>query len=296
MKKTAFDMVDIEVDYTRPYFAFPDLSGPMGNPYDFYPVACDALKKNGFKAEALELQDKYKKTAGAQHFNTISRFLDISPNSEVVQEDSEYVYLKVRKDAQEAKQIEWFKYVNSHNIDTMIEEGVDFSEKNIYGRTIFNYANYETLEKLLEKNKEYQWIDLMDFDNFEQHLLISQNHMSSFNLVLKNVIEDYPEMADKIIYVTDVFGTTPFMHANKLLGEVAYSTDKGIQTFGTYLNLIRKVFPDDPSDLVSSYIRTFETIPDFKNLNSNEKKSKFAMLMSYINPEDTSKNHKAIKI
>lgn len=279
MNKTAFSNITIDIDYPRPFYNFPDLSSPLGNPYEFFPLVADELRKNGFSLESKQLLElRYRKYE--EHFNNIAYFLDLSERKDILSEDEEFIYMKIRKDLPCTKQIPWFKISEKEEIKNMITKNHDFSEKNIYGRTFFHYIkDLEILEEMLQANKHHQWIDLLDFDNFQSHLLTSQQTIEGFNIVLKAFNECYPDLTGKIIFVKNNFNITPFNHINSLLStQLNIQKESCLKIFADYLNLIHTKNPD----IVASYINEFDNITSMKNLSKEEKNQKKYELINLL--------------
>lgn len=288
MEKTAFEMITINVDYDRPTFNFPDLSGEYGNPYHFVPLVIEVLKKNGFNLEAQEYKSLRLRPYKEQ-FDNVARFLDLSPQSKIISEDDEFLYMKMKKEKPNTQQIPWFQTRYLDEIKELIKDGFDFSEKNIYGRTFLHYIrDPEVLKEMLILNKTHNWIDLLDFDNFDGQLFQTQKTVKGFNVVLEYVIEELPDLADKLIYYKNCFGITPFNHIHTLFGsELDFGMPNNIEDFSTYLNLIREI---DPS-LPNQYINDLEGVPSYKKLNDNMKKEVFANLINNLLPvKDSKKN------
>ena len=279
MKKTAFDMVTVEIEYERPHFNFPDISGQFGNPHDFCPLVIDTLKKKGFSLEAEEYKSLRFKPY-AEQFNNVARFLDISTQEKILSEDEDFIYMKVKKEKTHTHQIPWFQTRDMKEIREMITDGFDFSEKNVYGRTFFHYIkSVDTLKEMLELNKEHKWINLLDFDNFQGQLFHMQKSIAGFNTVFETVIDELSYLADKLIYVPNSFGITPFNHIHKLLSdELDFNKPDSVKDFGKYLQLIGKT----SSTLPSEYINDLDTIPSYNKLEKNKKKEIFSDLMQEI--------------
>jgi hypothetical protein len=292
MKKTAFDMVNIDIEYERPVFEFPDISGEFGNPYTFAPLIIDALKKKGFSLESEEYKF-LKNRPYAEQFNNVARFLDISSQEKILSEDDDFIYMKVKKEKVHTNQIPWFQTKDIEEIREMVSDGFDFSEKNVYGRTFFHYIKSpDVLKEMLELNKQHNWIDLLDFDNFEGQLFQTQRNIKSFNIIFEAVIDNLPHLADKLIYVQNSFGITPFNHIHTLLSsELNFENPESVKDFGKYLQLVGKI----SSDLPHQYINDLETIPSYKKLNKNQKKEIFSDLMDAMLPPKEGKT-KAMKI
>src|SRR5579875_1462382 len=135
----AKDKVNITVDYSRPLFDFPDISGEYGNPREYFRLAVSRLRAEGFYREATEL-DSHSKDKYATHFNTICRFLDFTHNK-IESEDDEYIYIKIKKGVESIEQPRVFSLNSIKDIRRLINEEHDFSITNCYGRNHLHYID-----------------------------------------------------------------------------------------------------------------------------------------------------------
>ena len=104
-----YNYIDSRIDYKRPLFNMPDLSGPQGNVMELWPMVYEKLKNLGFKKEAEFFSDRFGFMKCGLNYEqilkTFSLFLDFSPENNldyhknIIKEDNDFVYLKVRKEA-----------------------------------------------------------------------------------------------------------------------------------------------------------------------------------------------------
>jgi len=135
----AKDKVTIKINYERPLFLFPNLSGEQGNPTEYFKLASSQLKKFGFYRESQELK-KLRFTPYKEHFNIIARFLDFTNN----QQNNKCI-----------KQPEIFSQSSIEEIKKLIKNEHDFSLTNCYGRNHLHYLNdLNSIKLLVETNKQ----------------------------------------------------------------------------------------------------------------------------------------------
>lgn len=294
MKNTAFDKVTADIDYSRPFFDFPDLSSPQGNPHEYFPMVSSALFKLGFSLESQEIK-KFRFTKYEDHFNTIARYLDLKPSKDIIKEDDKFIYLKVKKENLSLSQIPWFQTGNIEDVKSLVAEKYNFAEENIYGRTFFHYIkNEDILRYMLNENKEKQWIDFTHFDNFEGQIIHCQNNLKNYTIVLNAMIDDYPDLAGKLILVENKFGKTPYDQLLHLLNEkVSYFlTDSNIEQIGDVLKSLNRINPHQVTEIFSQ----FNKVPLWEKMDDNEKNKKIADIFSIIYPEQPEKKSKKMKL
>lgn len=243
MSQTAFSKVTINIDYPRPHFDFPDLSSPQGNPYEYFPLVARKLSSLGFHKESLELKALNKSPYG-EHFNIISRYLDLSPKETISSEDEDYVYIKVKKDSPQLSQVSWFNISDEQTLQEMIEQGHDFSKKNIYGRTFFHYIkDPDILSYMLEENKKHRWLFLLDTDNFDNFLLHCQTSIKNFSIVFEATKKEFPEFGNRFLYNLNCYGKTSH---EKLIDLLNQNLHKKYLDFASDLGEVLKIFKDEP--------------------------------------------------
>lgn len=294
MKTTAFDKVTIDIDYPRPFFEFPDLSSPQGNPHEYFPMVSSALSKYGFSLESQEIK-KFRFTKYEDHFNTIARYLDLKSNKNVIKEDEEFIYVKVKKQSSSLSQIPWFQTGNLEDIKSLVAEKFNFAEENTYGRTFFHYIkNDEILKYMLNENKSKQWINFVHFDKFEGQILHCQNNLKNYTLILNAVIDDYPDLASKLILIENKFGKTPYDHLLSLLNEKVSSflDENNIEHIGGALKALNRSNPEQVTEIFSQ----FNKVPLFDKLSADEKKQKISEIFSIVYPDKPEKNFKKMKL
>jgi hypothetical protein len=267
----AKDKINIEIDYDRPVFIFPDLSSEQGNPTEYFKLAANTLRKAGFSREMEELTS-FRYTPYESHFNFIARFLDFS-SSKTFNEDEEYIYIRIKKNQPDITEQPRVFYQNKPSeIISLIEEGHDFSLTNCYGRNHLHYTdNPESIKLILEANREHQWFDLFDLDFFNSTLLHGNRSFPSFNLILEEMIKESPHMAKTFLYGTNVFENNAFGEFLKNCDQLfniknrSWPAIGSIIDFGNIVRSVGKIDPDKKDDLINLISTIEKHNPDFKD-------------------------------
>lgn len=215
----AKDSITIQVEYPRPLFDFPNLSGEYGNPREYFRLAVDSLRASGFRREAKEL-DSHKKDAYPTHFNTIARFLDYT-NSKFDSEDDEYIYIKIKKGSESIEQPRVFSMHSVSELKELVSEDHNFSLTNCYGRNHLHYmSDLASIILLVEKNKEKQWFDIFHLDVFNSTLLHGNRCLRSFAYILNEMHSESPELAEQFLFGHNVFGKNAYADFLKQCNEI----------------------------------------------------------------------------
>lgn len=254
-KQHAYDYVTNKVKYKRPLFNFPDLSSELGNPYSFWPLLHSKLNELGFRKEAKNFEDRmgFTKYSFEEIIQLASYFLDFNPKHElsnksnIVKEDSEYVYVKIKKELYHSetnlKQPAIFKIRDIDTFKEMINEE-DFTIKNCYGRTFLHYIDKpDFLSYFLTKNTENQYIDLIDIDNFNSSYLHSASNLECFQLIFTKMTEIDPITTEVFLFGKDLFGKSGYENFAHLLSAKVQNKEDFISTFSNpdILNTVSKV-------------------------------------------------------
>lgn len=240
--KHAYDYVKNEITYNRPLFYFPDLSSENGNPFHFWPLIYNKLNELGFKKEAHFFSNKM----GFMNYkfedmpSLIALFLDFNPENElknknnIVKEDSEYVYVKIKKELYHSdnnlKQPAIFKIKNVETFKDMLDE--DFSIKNCYGRTFLHYIDNPTLMTyFLKMNEEYKWIKIIDLDNFNGSYLHTSQNLECFSIILESITSISPLIADSFLFGKNSLDESAYSVFIKLLSQKCQNKESFVETF-----------------------------------------------------------------
>lgn len=264
----AKEKVTIDVEYPRPLFDFPSLSGEYGNPREYFRLAVDTLRGLGFRREAKEL-DSHKKDAYATHFDTIARFVNYTTNK-VEFEDEEYIYLKIRKGTDALEQPRVFALNSFSDIQELISEGHDFSKTNCYGRHHLHYINdLPTIKLLVEKNKEKQWFDIFHLDVFNSTLLHGKRDLRSFAYILDEMHSECPELAHRFLYGTNVFKKNAMedflMKCNEVFSpKNPLPSMAAIEDICEVLKVLGKVDPEQRDNFIAKLEEVEEANPNLK--------------------------------
>lgn len=315
MNKNAFDLVTNPVEYDRPFFDFPDLAGDLGNPYSFFPLIKRHLENKGFKKESLLFEQlNVLNFHYDEIFNYIDNFLDfdykknINNNlNSVVNEDDDFVYLKVNKNVflnKDIKQPTLFKLSSISYFNDLYQEE-DFSQVNCYNRNYLHYINDVALIDLfLTKNKEHNWIDLFHLDNFNGSYLHSTTDIKIFEKILDYMIEENPELTSIMLNGKDSLNQLGVSTFTNQLSSLIYknniekflSQPKEIDNQIRLFNKIKQV----NSSLASDILLIIET--HIKNVQFSDKKSHLKINADYFmialnaNINNDIKTNKSFKI
>lgn len=288
--KNAYDYVKNEITYERPLFNFPDLSSENGNPFHFWPIVHSKLNELGFKKEAKFFGDRmgFMQYRFEEIIQLVAYFLDFNPEHElsnknnIVNEDEQYVYLKVKKELyhpeKNLKQPTLFKIKDVETFKDMVDSE-DFSLKNCYGRTFLHYINEPVLmHHFLAANKQQQWIDLIDLDNFNSSYLHSVSNLECFAILFKHMSEEDSYLTDRFLFGNDVFNNSGYANFIKLLSEKTFhkqsfihtfSDEETIYTLSKIMICLQKVNPEEfeflknqfsTNDIVLSHLKDNEVI------------------------------------
>lgn len=286
--KNAYDYVKKEVTYERPLFNFPDLSSENGNPYHFWPIVHSKLNELGFKKEAEFFGSRlgFMKYRFEEIIQLVAYFLDFNTENElsnknnILSEDDQYVYLKVKKELyhpeKNLKQPTLFKIRDVETFKDMIDSE-DFSLKNCYGRTFLHYINDPVLmQYFITANETHQWIDLIDLDNFNGSYLHSASNLECFAILFKHMSEEDPYFTDRLLFGTNIFNQSGYDIFIKLISEKTYhkesfihtfSNDETIHTLSKIMISLQKVNPEE-FEFFKNQFSTNETI--LSHLKGNE--------------------------
>ena len=276
----ARDLVTEEIEYNRPIFTFPDLNGEHGNPIYYWKEAISAVRKNGFKKEADEIINHYSASLGPfyvplmeykKQFNFLAHYLDFQTNKEILSEDENYVYIRVKKEGDSLDfNIKQPMLFNIKHLDTLVdllEAGEDFSIHNCYGRNILYYAdNIGVLTFLLNHNQKEKIIDLFELDNFNSNILHAYDNIECKTLILNHMFQQNPELTKLYFFGENKFETNA---AKLYLKELDRMFAKKGQTeihkedwvkFSDSLKIIKKLDESFYQDILN----TVKNLPIFK--------------------------------
>lgn len=265
----AKDKVTIDIEYNRPLFIFPDLSGEQGNPIEYFKLAVNQLRKFGFYREAKEL-NSVSREPYSTHFNNIARFLDFT-NSQMESEDDEYVYIKIKKNGIDGtEQPRVFSQNSYDQIKELIDSNHDFSLTNCYGRNHLHYLNeIAPIQLLVEANKEHQWFDIFDLDNFNSTVLHGNKNFTVFSYLLEEMYLVSPELTKRFLYGTNKLDKNAFgeflqecdtMFSPK---QSLPSMDR-ISELGQVLKVLGKIDPDKRNQFIGLFDEVEKKNPAFK--------------------------------
>lgn len=270
--------VTIEINYERPPFIFPDISGEQGNPIEYFKLATAQLKKFGFYRESKELEqlgpNLYKRQFNnalpyEEHFNAIARFLDFT-HSQVESEDDDYIYLKIKKGSEGTEQPRVFAQQSLTQIKELIEEGHDFSLTNCYNRNHLHYLkDFNAINLLIEFNEQHDWFSLFELDIFNSTILHGERTMPVFAYLLSKMYEGSPELTKTYLYGTNVFGHNAFGEFLKEC-DIMFSPKsplpsmEKISEIGQVLQIVGKIDPEKRNQFIGMFDIVEKQNPAFK--------------------------------
>lgn len=272
---SAYEQVTTDVNYPRPYFHFPDLSGEYGNPYHFWQVVVKKLEEYGYKHEVEEIKrSNIDKQSYSKHFDNISYFLDFSPSSETLKEDGDFVYLKVKKEAlhvmHDLKQPSLFKAKSVQQLEVLLECETDFSIVNCYNRKILHYAHQPaSVSYLLEQNATHNWFDIFHIDNFEGSFLHAQTNLNSFNQIFKTMLNEDPYLAGMFINSINVFGENAATIFLKIIYENCKYNEEPKEEFLTEIKHGIQMINQCNESLASMLVDGLKQFPAFSHTQKN---------------------------
>lgn len=290
----AKDKVNIELDYDRPPFIFPNLSSEKGNPIEYFKMAQQCLRKFGFNKESDELGN-FRHSKYNEHFNIISRFLDFT-NSQVSSEDENYIYVKIKKNSYTTEQPRIFLQNSVKDIRTLISDNHDFSLLNCYGRNqIYYIETLPAIQELIEHNKEKKWFDIFSLDKFNSTILHGNRSFPVFAYILNEMFLESKEMTKMFLYGTNVFNNNAF-------GEFLLKCDIMFQSKNSFpslekikelsevLKIIGKIDPQKKDEFISLFKELEKT-----NSNFNSSEFKTIIFQSILESELSNSNSNIIK-
>jgi hypothetical protein len=264
----AKDKVTIQIEYPRPLFMFPDISGEQGNPREYFKLATAQLRKFGFYRESKELESLGFEPY-ATHFNNIARYLDYT-NSQMESEDDEYIYLKIKKSDGSVEQPRCFSRVVPSHVQELIDEEHDFSLTNCYGRNHLHYTTELPAVKLLvEANKNNQWFDIFHLDCFNSTLLHGKRSFPVFGYLLEEMYNESPELTERFLHGTNLFGQNAFGEFLKAC-DVMFSFKNGepkvedLNGLGHVLKTLGKIDPEKRDHFITLFDVVEKKNPAFK--------------------------------
>lgn len=295
----AKDKVTIAVDYPRPLFDFPDLRGEYGNSREYFRLAVDRLRSEGFYREAKELAS-HSKDPFPTHFNTLSRFLNFT-HSQVESEDEEYIYIKIKKGTESIEQPRVFSLNSNKEVMELINSEHNFSLTNCYGRNHLHYIDdLPSIKLILEKNKEKQWFYIFHLDNFNSTLLHGNRDFLSFAYILDEMHSESPELAYRFLYGTNVMGKNAFEDILRQASELF--SPKGnlpnldsISHLSEFLKVLGKVDLEKRDDFINKLEEVEKNNPKLKEAGYSK-----IILKSILNAElsvnEAPQNKRVIKL
>lgn len=260
------------IDYDRPVFHSPLVSGPDGNVFVLFNMLEECLKNNGYKQEFLEFKNSIENVDYVECINRMALLVDMENVVKKVNVDGE-IYKKTIKTPEHVKNPIEFKISTIHQFDEAVKNGFDITTTNTYGRNIMYYIREPELlahviaynSKLKEDGKDY--IRYTHLDNFNSPVIIYKENLKSYNLLLRETIKETEELFGKeymkeilnsMIFGRNVFNNNSIVQFSVNLSRACDSFqefEKSIDDIAASLALISKAdmsYADNMMDLLKS--------------------------------------------
>lgn len=211
-----------------------NLNGPEGNIFFIQANVVKGLKSHGYTSEAEELFNVIKLQKSYEDaLDVISHFVDITPKEEVVDYDDEYLYVKIKRtdNKHDKKNNIPTKLYSVEQLNDIIEEGVDITATNVYGRNILFYnQNSEILHDIYTHN-----VNLFIKDNFNANPLLFLN-LPVLNEYINLIINEDKEKTISFINEPDKWGRLVIDHVWEIIKESndAYQKQKKLPNENIY--------------------------------------------------------------
>ncbi len=197
-----------------PYCDLGDLNGPSGNAFVVVGNIRGALESLKYTLEVKETTELWMDVEPVSYdggFNKIKHFVDIESAQSVVDEDDDFVYLKVKKEAVYGNsfsfsQPELHRAYSIEQVKDLLDDYDDgVNSLNIYNRTPIFYAK---TEEILNFYLNHSDVDLFHKDSFGSSILqVSRNNGELFEIVQKMFTVDAQQTL-VAMQEEDIFGRT----------------------------------------------------------------------------------------
>ena len=240
MNESFLSDVTIKPKYPRPAFVLPDLHGPLGNSVALCVEVARFLSKQGFVEEAKMLAGRdvrhadvgcalgpsrlLQQTAYKDLPNMLSRFVILENQaSEVVTEDEQYTYVKIKKHAeiQNCKEFKSLSETNQEGLSKLLKENPDWwGLRNTYKRPFWVYLYQSSCMDWVMDQPEY--LDTLDeLDVFGQCDLNRLPSLKLWSKCLEKHLKYDQTFVSGLLVTQDVFGRSPVMHLGELIAQSA---------------------------------------------------------------------------
>lgn len=270
-----------EIDYERPYWVAPDLSGEHGNHFVLVSLVNEHLENLGYKQEAQEFKDivldkmnKNNKNVFDENTNIyqiINKFVNYFDSiSEKIIDGEQYI--KITKQPKEFEQLEEFKNVTLQSVQKLKSDGFDFDRANIYGRSILFYVkDRDTMEWLFNNvydiNKTEDYLKLFELDVLNTSLLVKHSNPEILDFLLSKMLtkeKEFPELIQKWCVGVDTFSRCMEDSIVKQLNVIFrpeqdfHQYTKHVTTFAKLFSKLNKVYPEFTNSIIKTGSNAFK--------------------------------------
>lgn len=270
-----------EVDYDRPYWVAPDLSGEHGNHFVLISLVSDHLYSLGYKEESQEFKEvvfdnmKTNKLNLYQIINNYVNYFD-SISEKIIDGDS---YIKIEQQPKELQQLAEFSNVTLASVKKLHSEGFDFDSTNAYGRNILFYVkDRDTMEwifnNVYDVKKESDYIKLFELDVFNTSLFIKHSNPDVMDFILEKMLtkeKEYSDLIKKWCVGVDTFSRCMEDSIVKDLNSI-FSSEQNftiytqqVTTMAKLFSKLNKVYPEFTNSIINTGSNKFKNDP--KKLN-----------------------------
>lgn len=281
-QKNAITEIKVDdVEYERPYWVAPDLSGEHGNHFVLISLVSEHLYNLGFKQESEEFKDivfENIKKNDKNIYKIINKFVNYfdSISEKIIDGES---YIKITKQPKEFQQLEEFKNVTLQSVKKLKADGFNFDKQNIYGRNILFYVkDKETVEWLFNNvydvNNQRDYIKLFELDVFNTSLLIKHNNPSVIDFILEKMFtkeKEFSNLIKKWCVGVDTFSRCMEDSIVKNLNFI-FSQEENFEKYANHVDIIVKIllklkniYPEFTNSIIDAGSNAFKN--DSKKFN-----------------------------
>ncbi len=311
-----------EVDYDRPYWVAPDLSGEHGNHFVLISLVSDHLYNLGYKEESQEFKEVVfdnMKTNKLNLYQIINKYVNYfdSISEKIIDGDS---YIKIEKQPKELQQLQEFSNVTLASVKKLHSEGFDFDSTNAYGRNILFYVkDRDTMEwifnNVYDVKKESDYIKLFELDVFNTSLLIKHQNPIVLDFLFEKMFtkeKEFSNLIQKWCVGVDTFSRCMEDSIVKNLNGI-FAKDENNGVFHKDPNLVQykqnvliiaklfsklnKVYPEFTNSIIATGSKAFKNEPSKLNFwKENMEKEYLDQSLQLRKPDTDAPKAKKLKV
>ncbi len=230
-----------EKNYLRPFVNLGNLNGQEGNAFMVMGNVSSALKKCGYIHESSEITELFMKTNPCSYedgLDKMSYFVDYTNDTTLVDEDDEFLYLKIRKnEGHFTIENNVPKIYNPEHLKDILDSGNNLNDTNTFGRNILFYPCKEpTIMKDILKNT-----NIFVYDNMGGNPLSTNTSIANQLYILTEMIKINPQKTQEFINQEDIFGRNFFSRLGTNYEEAMKHDQITLQAL-TEVNLVVQIF------------------------------------------------------